>query len=75
MDNATLARWDHARDLAKHDVSPRHQKRAVVELVGYLHGLIDGNAFGPEIEKCLRARVNNVCTEFEMDRLPVKERA
>lgn len=64
-------RWDHQRDLRKHEASPRHQKRAVVELVGYLHGLMcDGLILSPEIEKTLRARVDNVCVEFNMDRLP-----
>lgn len=62
--------WDRARDLAKHEPSPRHQKRAVIELVGYCHGLIAGGAFGPEIERALRIRVNTVCVEFGMERLP-----
>lgn len=71
MDAATEARWDRARDYQKHEPSPRHQKRAVVELVGYLHGLLcDGLILSPEIEKQLRARANTVCTEFGIDKLP-----
>lgn len=68
-------RADHAFDLRKHDLSPRHQKRAVSELVAYLHGLLNGPrhdqlTISPEIEKSLRIRVNTVCVEFGMDRLP-----
>lgn len=64
-------RWDRQRDHLKHETSPRHQKRAVVELVSYIHGLLhDQLILSPEIEKALRTRVNTVCVEFDMDRLP-----
>lgn len=63
---------DHAYDLRKHEPSPRHQKRAVIELVGYLHGLLHpGSSIGPllspEIDKQLRTRMKNVCVEFDFD--------
>lgn len=61
---------DHRRDLAKHEPSPHHQKRAVAALAGYCHGLIIGGAFGPEIERQLHARIRNVCIEFDMDAPP-----
>lgn len=65
-------RNDHAHDLRKHEASPRHQKRAVVELVGYLHGLMQGGHFAgtPEIERMLHTRICRVCSEFDMDKPP-----
>lgn len=68
-------RWDHERDLRKHEPSPRHQKRAVVELVGYLHGLMECGQFSNvrEIEKQLHARMCAVCTEFDMDKPPLRK--
>lgn len=65
-------RNDHAHDLRKHEPSPRHQKRAVSDLVAYCHGLIAGGLAetSPEIAKQLHARVCNVCTEFDMDKPP-----
>lgn len=65
-------RWDHQRDLRKHESSPRHQKRAVVELVGYLHGLMTGGHFSatPEIERQLHTSMCRVCSEFDMDKPP-----
>lgn len=59
--------WDRARDLIKHDPSPRHQKRAVQELVGYCWGLTHNGILSLEIEKQLRSRIRNVCREFAMD--------
>lgn len=67
MDAATQARWDHARDLIKHEPSPRHQKRAVQELIGYCWGLTHGGILSLEIEKQLRSRIRNVCREFDID--------
>lgn len=61
---------DHNWDLLKHESSPRHQKRAVVELVGYCWWLINAGALSPEYEKLLRARVRNTCIEFDMDPPP-----
>lgn len=58
---------DHGHDLRKHSPSPRHQKRAVVELVGYCWGLIGTGILSPEIERQLRARIRNTCIEFDMD--------
>lgn len=63
---------DHARDHLKHEPSPRFQKRAVIELVGYLHGLLNPGipvkpVLSPEIEKQLRSRIRNVCVEFDID--------
>lgn len=71
-------RYDHDRDLRKHEPSPRHQKRAVIELVGYLHGLLHpgapvGPILSPEIDKQIRSRMKNVCVEFDID--PPAERA
>lgn len=60
-------RWDHAHDLIKHDSSPRHQKRAVQELIGYCWGLAHGDLLGLEIQQQLRARVRKVCIEYDMD--------
>lgn len=60
-------RWDHARDLRKHDSSPRHQRRAVQELIGYCWGLTHGELLGLEIQKQLRTRIRTVCVEFGMD--------
>lgn len=60
-------RFDHAHDLRKHESSPRHQRRAVIELVGYCWGLTHGNLLGPEIAKQLRNRVRTVCIEHGMD--------
>lgn len=69
-------RWDHAHDLAKQEPSPRFQKRAVVRLVGYLHGLMhDGMILGPEVEKALRSEIRNVCREFDIDAPPERTRA
>lgn len=67
MPQSIEQRWDHRRDLEKHGPSPRHQKRAVVELTGYCWGLIGAGLLSPEIEKQLRARIKNTCLEFEMD--------
>jgi hypothetical protein len=60
-------RWDHARDLIKHDSSPRHQKRAVSKLVGYCWGLTHGGILSLDIEKQLRDRIREVCIEFNME--------
>ena len=68
-------RNDHRYDLRKHEPSPRHQKRAVVDLVGYLHGLLSGpQVLSPEIEKQLHTRMCTVCSEFDMDKPPMRDR-
>ena len=65
-------RWDHQRDLRKHEDNPRFQRRAVERLVGYLHGLMQGGHFAnaPEIERMLHTRMCEVCTEFSIDKPP-----
>lgn len=63
---------DHLNDLRKHEESPRHQKRAVIELVGFCHGLISAGTLGEFVEPDLRRRVDRVCAEFGLDRLPAK---
>lgn len=65
-------RWDHDRDLRKHEPSPRFQKRAVQRLVGYLHGILHDGLLplSPEVEKALRSQIRSVCVEFEIDALP-----
>lgn len=58
---------DHAHDYRKHEPSPRHQKRAVIELTGYCWGLIGMGILSPEIEKLLQSKIRNACVEFDMD--------
>lgn len=63
---------DHARDLRKHEPSGRHQKKAVIELVGFIHGLSAKETLGEFVGAELIRRTNRVCAEFDIERLPIK---
>ena len=64
-------RWDHARDLAKHEWRPGDaptfdQRVVVAEMIGACEGLINSGVLGDELETKLRGTVARALVTFDM---------
>lgn len=70
--NATQEqRWDHARDLAKHewrpgDRAPIDQRLAVAALVGQCESLVGAGVLTEPAEKSLRVLIAQTLVAFDM---------
>lgn len=64
-------RWDHRRDLQKHewrpgDPLPLDQRCALALLVGYCEGITKSGVLGDEVEAKFRQHIAGVLTAFNM---------
>lgn len=69
-DARTESRWDHARDLRKHDFDPPEltftHRRTVAALVGYCEGICSSGALAEPAELQLRKLVAETLAAFNM---------
>ena len=78
MRAATQAeRFDHERDLRKHDWSPHilDQRFAVATLTGYCEGIINSGILGADGELALRQHVARALAAFDMPSIVEREPA
>lgn len=60
-------RWDHARDLRKHEPNPRlDQRHAVAALVGHCEAIAGSGALTEPAEQSLRLLIAHTLRTFDM---------